>query len=171
MVRRRLLLVLLLLVLLGAAAAVVVLVGGSSTRPFGQPRTRAEQLLNALVLPPGSQRLRVAPRGDGGLLSEAGSIPGAALLVHLHRIWRVHRSFFAVPSFVQNHLPRDAQGESRGGGGGPGIPYRNEDDTYAFPTSGNVSVFWLDLTFVGLPHGWTGIRADALVGTCPCVHH
>jgi hypothetical protein len=167
--RRRFLLV--LLVLIGAATAAVVLARGSSARPFGDPYTRAQQLLNQLVLPHGSQRLRVAPRGDGGLLHQAGEMPGDTLLVHLHRIWRVHRSYFAVPSVVRNHLPRDAQGGSSGGSGGPGIPYRNEDDTYPFPTSGNISVFWLDLTFVGLPHGWTGIRADALVGTCPCMHH
>jgi hypothetical protein len=32
-------------------------------------------------------------------------------------------------------------------------------------------VFWLDITFVELPGGWTGIRADALIGNCPCVRH
>lgn len=132
---------------------------------------RARQLLNEVVLPRGSQRLGVPPRGDGGLLHHAASLPGVTLAVHLHRIWRVHRPYFDVPDFVQNHLPSDAQGQGRGAAGGPGIPYRNEDDTYSFPTSGNISTFWLDLTFVELPHGWTGVRADALVGSCPCVHH
>jgi hypothetical protein len=164
-VRRRFLL--LLLVLVGAATAAVVLARGSSPRPFGDPYTRAQQLLNQLVLPPGSQRLRVAPRGDGGLLHQAGETPGDTLLVHLHRIWRVHRSYFDVPSFVQHHLPGDAQGEGSGGAGGPGIPYNNEEDSYSFPASGNVRDFFLGLTFVRLPHGWTGIRADALVTTCP----
>jgi hypothetical protein len=171
MTRRRWLLVLGVVVFVGASAAGAVLVGSSAAKPFGDPRTRAQQLLNELVLPPGTQRLRVPPRGDGGLLHQAQSTPGVTVSVHLHRIWRVHRSYFDVPDFVENHLPRDAQGVSRGSGGGPGIPYRNEDDTYSFPTSGNVSTFWLDLTFVGLPHGWTGIRADAVVGSCPCMHH
>jgi hypothetical protein len=172
MTRRRWLLVLGIVVLVGAAvAAGVIARGGSAARPFGDPRMRAHQLLSELVLPPGAQRLGAAPRGDGGLLHQAQEMPGDTVLVHLHRLWRVHRSYFDVPSFVENHLPSDAQGVTRGGGGGPGIPYRNEGDTYSFPISGNIAVFWLDLTFVGLPHGWTGMRADAIVAGCPCVHH
>ena len=99
----------------GAAVAAGVIASNSAARPFGPPRVRAQQLLNELVLPSGAQRLRVAPHGDGGLLHQAQSIPGATLLAHLHRIWRVHGSFFNVPSFVENRLPRDAQGGSRAG--------------------------------------------------------
>lgn len=171
MTRWRWLFVLGAVAVVGAAVAAGVIASNSAARPLGPPRVRAQQLLNELVLPSGAQRLRVAPHGDGGLLHQAQSIPGATLLAHLHRIWRVHGSFFNVPSFVENRLPRDAQGGSRGGAGGPGIPYSNEEDSYSLPTSGNVSVFWLDLAFVGLPHGWTGIRADVLVGRCPCMHH
>lgn len=99
------------------------------------------------------------------------SIPGASQLSDFHRIWRVHKPYDRVTSFVQNRLPRGAEGQNRGGGGGSRIPYNNEDDSYSFPTNDSNSVVWLDLTFVALPHGWTGIRADALIGSCPCVHH
>lgn len=171
MTRRRWLLSLGVVALVAAATAAVVLAEGSAAKPFGDPYTRAQQSLNQLVLPRGAQRLRVPPRGDGGLLHQASETPGDTVVAHRARIWRVHRSFFDVPDFVKNHLPSDAQGQGMGGAAGPGIPYRNEEDTYAFPTSGKITVFWLELTFVGLPHGWTGIRADAMVATCPCMHH
>jgi hypothetical protein len=105
------------------------------------------------------------------LLERAQSIPGASQLTDLRRIWRVHKAYSSTTSFVEKHLPRGAQGQSRGAAGGPGVPYNNENDSYSLPTKGHNSVFWLDLTFVELPHGWTGIRADALIGNCPCVHH
>jgi hypothetical protein len=166
--RRPQALILLVLVLAGAAIAAGVLAGGQATGTFGPPRRRAHQLLSQLVLPPGAQRLHAAPRGDGGLLRQAQSVPGARQLIDLHRIWRVHRAYSGVTSFVENRLPPDAQGQVRGGAGGPGVPYDNEDDSYSLPT-GRGSVFWLDLTFVALPHGWTGVRADALIGSWPCV--
>ena len=155
----------------GASAVGAVLVGSSAAKPFGDPRVRAQQLLNQLVLPPGAQRLHAEPRGDGGLLKEVATNPGDTLLVDRSRIWRVHESYFDVPSFVLNHLPSDAQGDGRGAAGGPGIPYNNEDDEYLFPTSGNIRNFELVLSFVRLLHGWTGIRADAIVSSCPCMHH
>jgi hypothetical protein len=169
--RRRRLLIVVALVLAGAATAAGVLAGGSPAGPFGQvARSRARQLLNQLVLPPGAQRLRVPPRGDGGLLDQAQSIPGARQLIDLHRIWRVHRTIFSTTSFVENHLPRDAHGEGSGAAGGPGIPPNNQDFSYSLPTGGSISVYWLDLVFVALPHGWTGIRADALVGSGTFTH-
>jgi hypothetical protein len=70
-----------------------------------------------------------------------------------------------------NRLPSDAQGEGQGAAGGPGIPYNNEDVSFSLQTGDSSSVYWLDFTFVALPHGWTGIRADALIGSCPCVQH
>jgi hypothetical protein len=182
--RRRSLLALFLLLILGAALAWVLVArpsggsGGSGSGPGQQAQrgagaagtpTTAEQLLNQVVVPAGAQRLRAAPRGDGGLLRHAQSIPAADGLEDLHRIWRVHKSYFSTTSFVLNRLPRGVQGEGRGAAGGPGIPYNNEDDSYSLPMDG--AVFWLDLTFVRLPHGWTGIRADALLGSCPCVTH
>jgi hypothetical protein len=128
-------------------------------------------LLNQLDLPSGTQRVRAEPHGDGGLLKQAQSIPGASQLIDLHRIWRVHQPYSSTTSFVENRLPSDAKGQGRGAAGGPGIPYNNENDSYSLPTADSNSVFWLDLTLVALPHGWTGIRAVALVGSCPCVQH
>jgi hypothetical protein len=86
----------------------------------------------------------------------------------VHRIWRVHRTI--DPSFVEKHLPRDAHMEERGSAGGSGTP-QNELDAYYLPTGGRISVFFLDLAFVSLPHGWTGIRADALIGTGQGIRH
>ena len=154
----------LVLVLVSAAC------GGSGHRHVPVTYFGAVSLLNQLALPPGAQRLRVAPRGDGGLLRHAQTIPGGSQL-DLHRIWRVHRAYSSTTSFVLNRLPPDAQGQGRGASGGPGIPYNNESDDYSLPTGDDTSVFWLDLTFVALPLGWTGIRADALLGSCPCIQH
>ncbi len=139
--------------------------------PFGQvARKQARQLLNQLVLPSGSQPLRVAPRGDGGLLSQAQSTPGARQLIDLHRIWRVRRTLSSTASFVEGHLPRDAHGEVIGGvAGGAGIP-DNRDDSYSLPNSGRIFIRWLSLVFVSLPYGWTGIRADAQIGRGPLTH-
>jgi hypothetical protein len=181
--RRSLLALLVVLILTGSLAWVLAThpssgPGGSGSGPGQQAQrgsagevmpTNPQQLLNQLVLPAGAQRLRVAPRGDGGLLRHAQTVPGAYDLGDLHRIWRVRKSYFSTTSFVENHLPRGVQGEGRGASGGPGIPYNNENDNYSLPMGGGV--FWLDLTFVGLPHGWTGIRADALTGSCPCGTH
>lgn len=171
--RRKLLLVPAVLVLIGAAAAAGVLASRSAAGPFRPAAHRqARQLLNQLILPPGAQRLPVAPPGDGSLLHRAQSIPAASRLVDLHRIWRVRSSYSGTTAFVENHLPRGAHGDVGGGTvGGPGIPPNNQDFSYSMPTHGGMSVTWLDLTFVALPHGWTGIRADALVGRCPCLRH
>jgi hypothetical protein len=153
------------LALAGAAAAAGLLAAGSAARPFGQVAHRqARQLLDQLVLPPGAQRLRVAPHGDGGLLHEPGSIPGALQLVDLDRIWRVHRTVSNTVSAFEHHLPTGAHWDERGSGGGPGMPNDNEEDAYVLPTSEGVSIRRLSLDFVSMPHGWTGIRADAQIG-------
>jgi hypothetical protein len=171
--RRKVLLVIAVVVLVGAAATAGVLAGRSAAGPFRPAaHKQARQLLNQLALPPGAQRLSVAPRGDGSLLRQAQSIPSASQLIDLHRIWRVHRASSSTASFVEHHLPRGAHGEITGGAvGGPGIPPNNQEFSYSMPTRAGLSVTWLDLTFVALPQGWTGIRADALVGRCPCLRH
>lgn len=159
------------LVVIGAAIAAGVLARGSAAGPFGPiARRNARERLDQLVLPPGAQRLRVAPRRDGRLLHEPQATPGARQIIDLHRIWRVRGTLPSTTHFVEKRLPRVAHWEQRGSAGGPGTP-PNELDAYYLPTGGGISVFFLDLAFVSLPHGWTGIRADALVGRCPCVHH
>lgn len=148
-----------------------VLARGSAAGPFGPVARRdARGLLGQLRLPPGAQRLRVAPRSDGRLLHQPQATPGARQIIDLHRIWRVRGTLFSTKHLVERSLPRDAHWDQRGSAGGPGIP-PNDLDAYYLPASGRISVFFLDLAFVSLPHGWTGIRADALVGRCPCVHH
>ncbi len=139
--------------------------------PFGPAARRsARELLGQLVLPPGAQRLPFAPRGDGSLLHQPQATPGVRQLVAVHRIWRVPRTLSSARSFVEVRLHRGAHWAQRGSAGGPGTP-PNELDTYSMPTGGRVSVFFLDLAFVSLPHGWTGIRADALIGSGPLLRH
>jgi hypothetical protein len=171
--RRNLLLAAAVIAFVGTAAAAGLLASHSAAGPFRPAaRRQARQLLDQLVLPPGAQRLRVPPRGDGGLLHQAQSIPGASQLIDLHRIWRVRSAYSATTSFVENHLPSAAHAEVTGGAaGGPGIPPNNQEFSYSIPPRAGMSVIWLDLTLVALPHGGKGIRADALVGRCPCIRH
>ena len=167
--------------LAGALGAVVVLVAcgsagltarGSAAGPSGRGGPSGpRELLDQLVLPARAQRLRVAPRGDGGILKQPQETPGTSQLTDLHRIWRVHAPYPSGKGLVETHLPRGAQWSTGGHLGGPGIPENNSESSYSFPTKGDNSVFWLDLAFVALPHGWTGIRADALIGSCPCIRH
>jgi hypothetical protein len=116
--RRRRVLGVAVLVLVGAAIGAGVLARGSAAGPFGPvAHRRARELLSQLVLPPGAKRLRVAPRGDGGLLHQPQATPGVRQLIDLDRIWRVRRTLSNTTSFLANHLPRDARGESVGGRG------------------------------------------------------
>ena len=127
------------------------------------------ELMSQLVLPPGAQLLRFPPRGGGPVLHQPEGIPGAALPI-AYRLWRVHRTLSSTSSFVEGRLPRGAQWEGSGSLSGGATP-PNEFDTYVMPTGkpvdGQVSAFYLDLAFVSLPHGWTGIRADALIPSGP----
>ena len=165
------LLVLAVVVLAGAAAAAGLLVDRSVAGPFRPAaRRQARQMLNQLVLPPGAQRLRVAPRGDGGLLHAPGSTVGARQFLDAHRIWRVRETLSSAASIIERHLPQGAHWAQRGSAGGRGIPDGNEEDAYSLPTSGGMSISRLSLDFVALPHGWTDIRADAQIGRCPCLH-
>jgi hypothetical protein len=162
MTKRRLL-ILAVLVLAGAGGAAGLLAGRSAAGPF-EPiaRAQARRLLRQVVVPAGAQRLRVARHADG-MLKQAQSTPGARQLVDLHRIWRVHSTLAGAASFVESRLPSGATRESSASAGGPGVP-PNEDSSYSLPTSHGMSVRWIGLVFVSLPHGWTGIRADAQVG-------
>ena len=124
------------------------------------------------MFPPGAQRLPVPPRGDGGLLRQAQSVPGASKLVDLGGTWRIHREYSSTISFVEVHHPPGAHVLGLGGAmGGPGIPRLNREDSYTMPLREGMADIWLEFTFVSLPHGWTGIRADAVVARCPCTHH
>jgi hypothetical protein len=97
------------------------------------------------------------------MLGRPQATPGVTRLIDRHLIWRVRQDLSSARSFLEDHLPRGARWETSAAPAGRGIP-PTQDETYAFPTTGPVSVYWLDLAFVALPHGWTGIRADVLVG-------
>lgn len=123
----------------------------------------AQRLLGLIVPPPGAHRLRAAPRGDDGLLHGASSVPGYASLVDLHRLWRVREPLAATASFVEAHLPRTARWAGSGVASGPGMP-SNTERTYSLrAVPGRLALRWLNLVFVSLPGGWTGVRADAQV--------
>jgi hypothetical protein len=125
--RRFLMTLLVLLLLVGLFSGVLLVHPAGAPRPSGNGLghgtklgaagqvANARRLLNQLVLPAGTQRLRVAPHGDGGLLRHAQSVPGVSQLGDFHRIWRVHKTYASSTSFVENRLPRGARGESRGG--------------------------------------------------------
>lgn len=126
-------------------------------------RRDAQRLLTAVRLPSGAQRLQAAPSGDGGLLHRPASTPGWTSLVDLHRVWRVHEPLQATASFIEAHLPKESKSRGSGSAGGPGVP-PNFEVTYSLPaTAGRIALRWLDLVYVSLPNGWTGVRADAQV--------
>jgi hypothetical protein len=157
-----------------SAASAVFLVAAATAAAASPPhattagnkrlaRKEAQQLLAAVRLPAGAQQLRAAPHGDGGLLRRPASIPGWSSLVDLHRVWRVHKPLTATASFTEAHLPKESKSRSSGSAGGPGVP-PNFEVTYSLPaTAGRIALRWLDLVYVSLPNGWTGVRADAQV--------
>jgi hypothetical protein len=121
----------------------------------------ARQLLQQFVPPSGAQALSREPRGDGGLLRSPETYPGTAELVDRHRVWRVHLPLADAVAFVEHeHHARQA---ASGTTGGPGIPpNRSVSFTYT-PRNGLIASRTVEVTFVALPHGWTGLRADAQV--------
>ena len=114
-----------------------------------------EKLLHGLRLPSGAQSLAHEPQGDGGLLRSPASVPGSGELVDQHRFWRVRGSLASVDAFVKTHQRSARQTDSA-----------NHSVTFeysAFARSHFPSTRQIEVTFVALPHGWTGIRADAQV--------
>ncbi|MDX6480806.1 MAG: hypothetical protein QOG85_1316 [Gaiellaceae bacterium] len=132
----------------------------------------ARQLLRSLELPRGAQPLGRAPRGDGGLLRAPESASGGRELVDRHRLWRVRLPLAAAERFVERERHARPTGSSTAGG--PGVP-PNRSVTFGgvlsnpflkfahIPRRRLISSRALQVTFVRLPHGWTGIRADAQV--------
>jgi hypothetical protein len=134
-------------------------------------KEKAAQLLQGLRLPQGAQALAREPRGDGGLLRSPQSVSGGDELVDRHRLWRVHLSLAAVEAFVEHNQHVLGTGSSTAGG--PSVP-PNHSLTFQYvprrstawaydPRNPFISTSALQVTFVTLPHGWTGIRADAQV--------
>lgn len=181
--QRRTRVLLALLVALGAVAAATLslhpfggaggppagsqsaLAPGSTVGPFAPAANeQARRLLSEIVVPPGAQRLRVEPRGDGGALRLPDSWPGTRQRLDLRRFWLVHRTGISMGSFVER-LPR---GTTRVGTsvnpsettGGP--PSQGAD--YSVPACRGMDVCHVALVLVSLPDGWTGIRVDAQVG-------
>jgi hypothetical protein len=124
-------------------------------------KEEAAKLLHQFRLPSGARVLAKEPRGDGGLLRSPETIPGGAELVDQHRIWKVHVSLAAAEAFVEHE--HHARKTGSGNLDGPGVP-PNRSVTFTYdPRNGIIASRALEVTFVTLPHGWTGVRADAQV--------
>ena len=152
--------------LLGCGVLVIALTAaGSAPRPANESSRRtaerdAARLLLRLALPSRAVRLAREPRGDGGLLKQAQSIP-AGPLVDRHRLWLVHEPLRRVVAFVDRRPPRGRRTSGTGSAGGTGIP-ANASMTFSFPAlAGHVSLRQLEVTLAALPHRSTGVRADA----------
>ena len=124
----------------------------------------ATKLLHRFRLPPGAQRLAHEPHGDGGLLRSPATVSGSEELVDQHRFWRVRGSIASVEAFVKTHQ-RFARQTASSTAGGPGVPANHSVtfNYFAFARNSSVSSRQIEVTFVALPGGWTGIRADAQV--------
>ncbi len=122
---------------------------------------KATESLDGFRLPHGAQRLAKEPGGDGGVLRSPLDVPGTEELVDKHRFWKIHLPLAAVAAFVkrEHHAPQAGSGTT----GGPGVP-PNRTLSFTYDSrNGVVASRTLEVTFVTLRDGWTGIRADAQV--------
>jgi hypothetical protein len=122
----------------------------------------ATQLLDRFVLPRAAQPLAREPRGDGGLLRLPETVSGSAELVDRHRFWRVRGPLASAEAFVTKHQ-HGARRTASATAGGPDVP-ANHSVTFTYVARNTfISSRQVEVTFVSLPGGWTGIRADAQV--------
>jgi len=121
----------------------------------------AAKLLHQFRLPSGAQALAEEPRGDAGFLRSPETVSASSELVDQHRFWKVRLPLAAAEAFVEHEHHARQAGSSTAGG--PGIP-PNHSVTFTYvPRNGIIASRTMDVTFVTLPHGWTGVRADAQV--------
>jgi hypothetical protein len=119
------------------------------------------RLLGRLLLPPGTRRLQRAPRGGGRALAHRG--PGAATpnIVDQHAWWVVPGRPQDVLAFVRARRPSGALSELSGSTSLRGITTSWFVRFKWRPIGGVLSERALVVQFVRLPHGSTGVRADA----------
>jgi hypothetical protein len=99
------------------------------------------------------------------LLGSPASIQGGTGgPVDRYRLWRLHLPFGRVLGFVRRHPPAGSATNPGQAEMGVHVP-DNEESSFSFPRiGGRISVRELEVAVVALPHGWTGVRADALDG-------
>lgn len=151
--------------ILAALSAGLVALAGAAARPLSRPTTAAnrrlaqvdaQRLLRRVVLPPGAQELTAAPAGGQGALEHPVQAPGSPALVDVHRIWQVQEPVAATMSWVRAHPPHGSRVQGEGSGA------VSRFLTYALrPLAGRVRLRWIELSFVPLPDGSTGVRSDA----------
>ena len=127
-------------------------------------RADAAALLDALSLPAGATESSSEPASAEGLLAHAGAGgPDTPNVVEAHAWWTVPGSRADVMADVRGHEPSGSALISSGSGGTRGST-SFESVTFAWPAVARVlSTRWLVLTVAQLPHGSTGLRADAQV--------
>lgn len=121
----------------------------------------SHRLLGRLVLPAGTRSSQREPRGGGPALAHGD--PGAATpnIVDQHAWWVVPRRAQDVLAFVRAHRPAGALSELSGSTSLRGITTSWFVRFKWRPIGGALSERALVVQFVRLPHGSTGVRADA----------
>lgn len=120
----------------------------------------AGRLLQSAVLPPGSVRVSVEPRGDGRLLRNAPEA-STGLLVDRSGWWRTSRSLASVVAFIKSHPPAGSARSGSGQQGGPGVPHNHLLGFSLTPVQGVTSSRGVLFESAALRGGGTGIRIDA----------
>jgi len=115
-------------------------------------------------LPAGATESSSEPAGDEGLLAHAGAGgPDTPNVVAAHAWWTLPGSRAEVMAYVRGHPPNGSALIASSSGGTRGLT-SFESATFAWPAlPGVLSTRWLVLTAAQLPHGSTGLRADAQV--------
>ncbi len=136
----------------------------TAARNEAAARADAAALLDQVSLPAGATESSSEPAGDEGLLAHASAgEPDTLNVVEAHAWWTVPGSRAEVMAYVRGHPPNGSALVSSGGGGTRGLT-SFESETFGWPAlPGVLSTRWLVLTATQLPHGSTGLRADAQV--------
>ena len=134
--------------------------GAGSPTPAASPEGKAFQLLDAVVVPPGSRQERSLP---GRAFQGPWEGPRCTALVDESRLWKVAQEPDSVASYLSAHapgwIPYNGTGQLSGLFTGTGLEGYPTGPGWSAPGS----PYQLDVTVSPAGSGFTGIRADAQV--------